>query len=601
MGAETRYQTDKKPQTNAVGHARRLDSWKEIAVFFNRDIRTVQLWEKRERLPVHRHEHGARSSIYAWPDELQQWLNQRKPQPTPASATPEIAKRKRSTTQRILLILAAAAPLAAAAFFWRSRHPMETAIPTAPAQTLAVLPFENFTSDPNQDYLSDGITDELTSDVAAISGLQVVARTSAFQFRHKAGDVREIGRKLNAAALLEGSLGRNGDRLRINVQLIRAADGYHIWSHIYDCGFGDVSTIEDQIARGVENHLNLGSSSNAASIAESQHAANQHVPDEQAHEMYLRGRYWSARTVGADQLKAVSEFSQAVARDPFYAQAWLGLSDAYVVMATNEEVSPADVISKARAAAERALALDPNLGGAHAALAHLSMFHDWDAHGAEQQFRIALQLNPNDATAHHWYGLLYLYTGRFDEAKREVRRAQELDPLAPILPAVLSRVYLFAGDTDQAIRIALDAILRDPTYAVIHDALGQAYRQKGQYGPALEQFNQYLRLSHSDPDAWTNLAQTYAQMGDRAKAIEILNRLQKPDGGYVSPYNFALVYAALGDKTRMYDWLDQAMKVHAAACVMLNVEPAFQPWRSEPRFQELVARTRVPGMSTSRN
>jgi TolB-like protein/Tfp pilus assembly protein PilF len=586
MSVETRDQANERTYAAGGYRLRRLDSWKEIAAFFDRDIRTVQLWERREQLPVHRHEHGSRSSVYAWPDELQQWLQQRKPQ-TSVSGPSETAldHKHKLPAQWVLLIVAASLVLTLATVLgWRSRRLRQIKTQTISTHTLAVLPFENFSSDPNQDYLSDGVTDELTSVMAAIPGLQVVARISAFQFRHKAGDVRQIGQELNAAALLEGSIARNGDQLRINVQLIRTADGYHIWSHIYDCSFRDVGSIEDQIARGVQDRMNIATSGNGSSLV-----ANQHVPDEQAHEMYLRGRYWSERTMGPDQLKAVHEFSQAVAHDPSYAEAWLGLAEAYAVMAIDEQAPPEDLISKARAAAETALTLDPNLGGAHATLAHIRCFYDWDIRGAEEEFRKSLQLNPNDATAHHWYGLLLLYTGRFDDAEREVRRAEELDPLSPVLPAVLSRIYLFSGDADQAIRILRAAIPRDPTYAVTHDALGQAYRQKAQYGPALDEFNEYLRISNGDPDAWMNLAQTYASMGNRAKALEIIKRFQKPGSEYVSPYNFALVYAALRDKTQMYAWLERAIQRRSAACITLSVEPAFQPWRSDSRFQELLA------------
>jgi TolB-like protein/Tfp pilus assembly protein PilF len=588
MRAQTQDQVkaNDQAQVGGQGHERRLDSWKEIAAFFNRDIRTVQLWEKREQLPVHRHEHGSRASIYAWPEELRAWLIQRKPPQPPPSSVPEISGPQTFDKKRILQIVTASlAVIAAAIFGWRASYLRDKRMHTISAQTLAVLPFENFSNDPNQDYLSDGVTDELTSLVAAAPGLQVVARTSAFQFRHKSGDVRQIGQELNAAALLEGSLSRNGDQLRINVQLVRTADGYHIWSHIYDCSFKDVATIEDQIARGVEDHMNIASSKSGASFP-----ANQHIPDEQAHEMYLRGRYWAEQSIGADRLKAAHDFSQAVARDPSYAQAWLGLADAYAAMAVDEQAPSKDLIPKARDAAERALTLDPNLGGAHATVAHILYFQNWDARGAEEEYRKSLQLNPNDAKAHHWYGLLLLSAGRFDEAEREVRRAEELDPSSPVLPAVLSRIYLFSGNADQAIAILRAAIPRDPTYAVTHDALGQAYRQKAQYGAALDEFNEYLRISNGDPDAWTNLAQTYAQMGNRAKAMEIVNRFQKPGSGYVSPYNYALVYATLGDKSQMYAWLERAIQVRAAACMMLSVEPAFQPWRSDPRFQKLLAR-----------
>jgi len=585
MAVETRDRTRTNPDAGGNGHEQRLDSWKEIAGFFSRDIRTVQLWEKREHLPVHRHEHGSRSSVYAWPEELQEWREQRKPNKAPAPVSTVRSERKLGRrwilAGAVLLILAVAAVVGGR--FWYLRYKMVRMITT---HTLAVLPFENFTSDPNQDYLSDGITDELTTVMASIPGLQVVARTSAFQFRHKAADVREIGQQLNAAALLEGSLSRNGDQLRVNVQLIRTGDGYHIWSQIYECSFRDVGTVEDQIAGSVAEHMGLGSSTSGMALA-----SNQPVPDAQAHEMYLRGRYWWERTMGADQWKAVNEFSQAIARDPLYARAWLGLADAYAVLAIDEQAPPEDLIPKARAAAEKALELDPNLGEAHATLAHIRFFYDWDDRGAEEEFRKSIQLDPNDATARHWYGLMLLYTARFDDAERETRRAEELDPLSPVLPAVLSRIYLFSGNADEAIRILRAAIPHDPKYAVTHDALGQAYREKAEYGQALEEFNQYVRVTNGDPDAWMNLAQTYAQMGDRAKALEIMERMQKPGSGYVSPFNFALVYAAIGDKAQMYAWLDRAIQVRAAACLTLKVDPAFRPWRSEPRFQELLRKT----------
>jgi len=223
MSVETRDQANNKTHAAGSDRLRRLDSWKEIAAFFDRDIRTVQLWERREQLPVHRHEHGSRSSVYAWPEELQQWLQQRKPPQPPASGLPETALEHKLDKQRILLMVAASLVLAAATVLgWRSWRLREMKSQTISAHTLAVLPFENFSSDPNQDYLSDGVTDELTSVIAAIPGLQVVARTSAFQFRHKAGDVRLIGQELNAAATISGrifTIAASGmsDRLKIKL------------------------------------------------------------------------------------------------------------------------------------------------------------------------------------------------------------------------------------------------------------------------------------------------------------------------------------------------------------------------------------------------
>jgi TolB-like protein/Flp pilus assembly protein TadD len=570
----------------------RLTSWKEIASHFQRDIRTVQHWEIKEGLPVHRHEHRLRASVYAYPAELDAWFRERARKripeenlPAPGNTTPlsrEANARSLlalSAPARLLLLLLMAILAGTGWFVWRSVR--STRLPGN--GSLAILPFLNLTGDSEQDYLSDGLTDELTTLFASQLRLLVVARTSAFEFKGKPDDIRIVGKQLNAAMVLEGSLAARGDQLRINAQLIRTSDGYHLWSHIYDSSRADTPATEELIVRDIAQALKLALPASAA--------ANSAGTDEQAHTFYLQGQYWWNRRSPSDEWKAIEFFNQAIDRQPLYARAYLGLAQAYAVLGINDQAPPDEVIPKAREAAEKALQIDPELGEAHAVLAHIQSSYDWNNSAAESEFLKAISSDPGYAPGRHWYGLMLMYQGRFDEAGQEFEQAQQLDPLSPIFPALRSRLLLYSGKFDAAARQGQDASRGNPNFPIPHLALGQVYLYQGKYSDALDEFQKYYELSNHDPDTLTNQAMVYAHMGNRSKAMELLRQIKDQKTGYSSPYNDAQIYAALGNKELAFASLDRAISARSPALIQLLVDPAFSSMRSEARFQQMLRRT----------
>lgn len=567
---------------------RRLSSWKEIAVYFGRDVRTVQLWEQKEGLPIHRQEHSARASVYAYPSELNRWFNERlRKRPTgPEPATVESATIPTSglpqtaRTWKGLVLLASTFLIAAAAWLaWRA-----ASAPQLPGNgTLAVLPFLNLTGNGAQDYLSDGITDELTTLVASELGLKVVARTSAFQFKGKTADVRSIGQQLNAAMVLEGGIKTQGDELRINVQLIRASDGYHLWSRFYDTSRGDSMAVEQQIVRDIGAALRLPSPAYAP--------AGEASLDQQAHNFYLLGQYYSHLLTPEGEWKAIGYFNQAIDRDPLYARAYLGLAESYLVLGGNNQAVQSDVFPKAREAANKALQIDPGLSEAHAVLAELLWLDDWNYPAAEVEFRKVIAVNPNFADAHLQYGVLLMYQARFDEAQSQFAQAEALDPLSPIYRTFESRLALYEGNYRESIRLSEQALQDNPNFPEPHDALGFTYLYGGNAKAALDEFEKYYELSGHDPGELTGLADAYAVMGNRAKALELLKESNDPPTATPRAYGYAVIYANLGDKEQTYLWLQKAIDLRIPAVFKMMVDPAFRSIRSEPRFQQMLRAT----------
>jgi len=568
---------------------RRLSSWKEIANYFHRDVRTVQLWEQKEGLPVHRHEHSTRASVYAYPDELDQWFAERARKRTTElepAATEDAALRPSSSRANVRVWMGLAAVfltaiLAVAGWLvWRA-----VSVQRLPGNgTLAVLPFLNLTGESAQDYLSDGITDELTTLFASQLRLKVVARTSAFQFKGKSADVRSIGNQLNAALILEGSIRTEGDEQRVNVQLIRASDGYHVWSHLYDTSHGDSMAVEEQIVHDIGAALKLPMPASAPASANSL--------DQQAHRFYLLGDYYWSRRSTDDEWKAIGYFNQAIDREPLYARAYLGLGQAYLLLGANGQAPPGDVFPKAREAAEKALQIDPGLTEADAILAQIRWTYEWNYAAAESEFRRMITVNPNLPTAHHWYGLMLMYQGRFDEARSEFAKAQALDPLNPTFPMLKSRLAFCAGNYKESIRLNEDAVKVNPNFPLPHLALGEAYLYEGNTKAALDEFEKVYELTNHDPQALQNFALAYARMGNRTQAMEYLKRMDDLENnvanGYSTPFVDAGIYAALGEKEQTYLSLQKAIDARSPAVIMMLVDPAFQFIRSEPRFQQML-------------
>ena len=317
----------------------------------------------------------------------------------------------------------------------------------------------------------------------------------------------------------------------------------------------------------------------------------------EAHELYLQGRYWFNRRSPANLWTAIDFYNQALARDPVDPEAYLGLAEAYVVLGANDQAPAHEVFPKARAAARRVLELNGDAAGAYTTLAHIASFYDWNFPKAQKEFQHALQLAPSLAEAHHWYGLALLYQGHFNEAAQKMEAARDLDPLSLLPSLALARVYFYGQDYDRSLNLSRELLRYDARYALTHDSLGQAYEWKGDYRQAIAEFQQYETLSDSDPDAVLNLAETYARMGDRRHALQLVDELRHNQAGYVPSYGYAEIYAVLGDKDEAYRWLQSSVDQHSASCMLMLVDPAFRDFRVEPRFQQLLRRTGHPAAS----
>ena len=477
----------------------------------------------------------------------------------------------------VLLLLVAS--LAAWKFHSWNRPPLVI-------RSLAVLPLESLSSDASQDYFADGMTDELISDLGQISALRVISRTSVMAYKHARKPLPEIARELNVDAVVEGTVLRSGDRVRITAQLIEASSDKHLWSQSYEGELRDTLALQNQVARAIADQIRIN-----VNPQEQAALKNVKVVNPQAYESFLKGRYfWNKRT--ADGLKvALAYFSQAIDEDPKYAQAYPGLADTYSLLGDWQYavMTPKEALPKAKAAAIKALELDSTLGEAHNSLAFCLDGFDWDFDSAGKEFRRAIELNPGYATAHHWYAWHLSLLGRYDEAIVEMRKAENLDPLSLIINADLAELLVLAHSYDESIRQSRKTIEMDPTFALAHNQLGQAYLQKQMHDEAIAELQKAVQLSAGSPTCIANLARVYAASGKRSEAAKLLSDLKKRSNpGYSHASEIAVIYAALGDKNQAMTWLEKGYEERFNPGVLLR--PGFDPLRSDPRFQDLVRR-----------
>ena len=457
-------------------------------------------------------------------------------------------------------------------------------------RSLAVLPLESLSSEASQDYFADGMTDELISDLGQISALRVISRTSVMTYKHARKPLPQIARELNVDAVVEGTVLRSGDQVRITAQLIEAATDKHLWSQSYEGELRDTLTLQNKVASAIADQIriNLNPQEQAA-------LKNTKFVNPQAYEFYLKGRYfWNKRT--ADGLKvALAYFNQAVDEDPKYAQAYSGLADTYALLGDWQyaAMTPKEALPKAKAAAIKALELDSTLGEAHNSLAFVLDGFDWDLDAGGKEFRRAIDLNPSYATAHHWFAWHLSLLGRYDEAIAEMRKAENLDPLSLIINADLAELLVLAHSYDESIRQSNKTIEMDPNFAMAHNQLAQGYLEKHMYSEAVTELEKAVRLSGGSPTCIANLARAYAASGKRSEAIRLLSGLQKrsnPTYSYGS--EIATIYASLGNRDQAMNWLEKAYEERFNPGVLLR--PGFDPLRSDPRFEDLVHRIGLP-------
>jgi len=462
--------------------------------------------------------------------------------------------------------------------------------PSPTIHSLAVLPLESLSNDASQDYFADGMTDELISDLGQISALRVISRTSVMAYKRARKPLPQIARELNVDAVVEGTVLRSGDRVRITAQLIEASSDKHLWSQSYEGELRDTLALQNQVAKAIADaiRINLNPQEQAA-------LKNVRVVNPEAYESYLKGRYfWNKRT--ADGLKvALAYFNQAVDEDPKYAQAYSGLADTYALLGDWQYavMTPKQAFPKAKAAAIKALELDNTLGEAHNSLAFCLDGFDWDFESAGKEFRRAIELNPGYATAHHWYAWHLSLLGRYDEAIAEMKTAQSLDPLSLIINADLAELLVLAHSYDESMRQSRKTIEMDPNFALAHTQLAQAFLQKHMNAEAIAELQKAVQLSAGGPACISNLARAYVASGKPGEARDLLAELKKrsaPD--YSDASDIAVIYAALGDSNQAMHWIEIGYEQRFNPGVLLR--PGFDPLRKDPRFADLVRRIGLP-------
>jgi TolB-like protein/DNA-binding winged helix-turn-helix (wHTH) protein/tetratricopeptide (TPR) repeat protein len=451
-------------------------------------------------------------------------------------------------------------------------------------RSVAVLPFVNISSDPENEYFSDGLTEELINALAKVKGLRVPARTSAFRFKGKAHDLREVGRQLDVAAVLEGSVRKDGDKLRITAQLVRVANGFHLWSETYDRRLMDVFAIQEDICRDIVNALEI-----RLADTPGRQPVRRYTDNLEIYTTYWKGRYHLLdKRTWDGTLKAKEYFEQAIRRDPRYAPALTGLADCYSLFGTYNLLPPREAFSKARTLALEALAIDDSLAEAHTSLASIKAFYDWDPAAAEAGFKRAIALNPAYALAHQWFAEYLSTMGRHDEALLEIRRAQEVDPLSPIVNSIAGLTLYFARQYDRAVEQCRRTVEMDPSFSIASFFLGYAYEQKRMYAEAIRAFEKGIALSSTGK---AYLGRAYALAGRRAESAKILDELQAASReSYVSPIDFALIYTALGERDQAFLWLERAYQDRSNYLRYLKVDPRYDSLRSDPRFSALLNR-----------
>jgi TolB-like protein/Flp pilus assembly protein TadD len=539
----------------AASSGDRLDSWKEIATYLKCSERSVRRWEG-EGLPVHRHPHKKKAGIYAYRVELDAWWNdghERLKEIERARIDPRRQRsfRLRRASVGIALCVIVLFGLGMALL----RHRLFPApVPAAPViRSLAVLPLENLSHDPQQEYFADGMTDELITNLAKIGALHVISRTSVMPYKGRRASAPEIARELNVDALIEGTVLRAGDRVRITAQLIDARSDRHLWAQAYEGNLRDVLALQDNVAQDIANKVNI-----ELTPQQQERLSNPRTVNPAAHEAYLRGLYelhGIAAEANGDQKsqfieRAIDYFQRAAALDPTDARSYAGLADSYYALSTGDK-APLEVMPKAEAAALKAISLDDTVAEAHASLGQIAFFYDWDAHHAEQEFRKALALNPSLPQAHSGLAeYLLLAGGRPDEAIAELKRAYALDPLLPLSHGSLASFLFMARRYPESLAAAQQ----------VGDDSGMAlaYAELGHGTQAIAAVDRFTH-ANLNPVGMAEAATVYAMAGRKDKARKLLQQVvDQASKRYICGYNVACIYAALGDKDQAIAWLNRA-------------------------------------------
>ena len=537
----------------------RLDSWKEIATYLRRDVRTVQRWEKKEGLPVYRHQHDKLGSVYTFRAELTEWFNTRQPAGAVVGAT---SQQKQSDKIK-----------------------------------LAVLPFGNLSGNQEDDYFSDGLTEEMTTQLTRLqpAELAVIARTSAEHYNSTRKSLEQMKRELGVDYVLEGKVRRDGKRVRITARLSEIQDQTQMWAETYERDLSDVLSVQAEIAQAIAGEINL-----ALNLSESSRLSDlqrgQRRVEPAAYDAYLKARYHLHAMSPAEISKSIEDFERALQVDPNYAPAHAGLASAYALLAIApfDLLPPHQAMPKAETAARKSLELDDSLAEAHAALALVNHHYHWNWKAAEAGYKRAIDLNPDYAAAHYWYSWLLLALGKRSEALEEIERTmlivQQTDPHRLVaVHATRAQAYYFGREFQRAIEECEKALELDPEHFMLHFILGRAYMRMGNHVRAIAQLK--LAKTVDFPLMGAALGLAYAVSGRKDQTQKIAEAFKAAaKKRYIPPTYFGMLYAGLGDKDKALEWLEKAFQERADGLTWLNVEPMLDDMRSDPRFQDLIRR-----------
>ena len=578
----------------------RLDSWKEIAAYLKRDERTVRRWEEREGLPIHRHQHKSRAAIFAYKSELDAWWNngqnaletQEQAQggseasaKLPAESTPSVYH---TLVARRWVALAAGLLLIAPVIAYR------IAMPNRPSaqMRIVVLPFQNMTGDPNQEFFADGMTEEMISQLGATNParLGVIGRTSAVKYKNSGKGIDQIGNELGVDYVLEGSVREAGSRVRVTAQLIRVSDQMHVWSQSFDRSLKDAVELQSDVAQAIARRIDVG-------LGERRAARQQAAQvDWEAYSAYLKGRHLLLdNKTDATVAVALQYFQRAIELDPNFALAYAGLADAYGEQADADQPSE-KALALSKQAALRALAINPDLPEAHVSLADVLFFNEWKWAEADREYKRALQLKPTYEEGHHSYSHYLTLAGRHGEAIEESQLLLRLDPLSSHMNAHLGAAYLRAGRFDDAVTQLKKTIALDPNYMRAYLFLGVVYESQKLYPEAIAALKKAVSLAGETLEGQAKLARVLIESGDKKEGLLMLKHLEmEAQRRFVSPVELASIYTALGDHEKALTLLENALQQHNVRLLFIHQGHEFDPLRNAPRFLRILQAVGAPG------
>jgi TolB-like protein/Tfp pilus assembly protein PilF len=562
----------------------RLDSWKEIAAYLKRDQRTVRRWEG-EGLPVHRHMHKKQASIYAHKEEIDVWWKNGRQR----LESPEPVRTSKPFRLRLLAGLTVAGVLALLAFSATGlRERLWGKLAPANIRSLAVLPLVNLSSDAGQEFLADGMTEELTTDLGKISALRVISRTSVMRYKGTTKPLGEIARELNVDVVVEGTVARSGSLLRITANLVQTSPEKHLWAESYQSEIGNALTVQGEIARAVAREIQVKLTQREQNLLAVARPVNPEAQD-----LYLRGTYAFRAGTAESSNRAINYFQQAIQKDPNYAVAYAGLADVYATWIP-EMKRPRDLMPKAKEFALKALQLDNTLADPHSVLGSIELFYDWDWSKAEEEYKLAMALNPNNVWAHEWHSRGLVTRGRIEEAIREANQAIALSP-SPLTWDYPIWVFVLAHRNELARDRAQELLEVAPDWVWAHFEMAQVYEQQGQLEKAAREFLKANELFGTDPQKVAQLQEAMGKAGAQGywrRTVE--NYKESAKSNYVPSVLVAEACVRVGDKESAFEWLERGFEERDDLMINLKVEPVFENLRSDPRFQHLVQRVGIP-------